>query len=629
MDASIVSLAATRKQLNAYTFDPSVHLENYVNSVQVDSVDPEKKLFALFDKLTKQFTDVSLAVEEDVSGLQNDARQTEKVLMNELTYNSEKLEEVADAVDSVKLSFDMASEGALRIGGKLSSAERERLNIDKSMELLGYIKIFQETPAEKYNAAVKQESSTKDLREALPVGLQKKNWGTISEVMHDLRKILFELTGDDIKNAQNNVNRVADRVELELLTDFEKTIIEIISSKNEDERQVERARDLAEWLHLFNNGQSIQKRYIFTVVQHRIPNDSFFQSSSLYQESTPKASKGTPSNKTATQAGGNTNNSSTMSWFFGSRGSAKPNAPAASKHGGAGGDDYSDEEGDAAGLSTHYPLAKTASMGDGSTNGYGNSAGMSLMDHLSGLFGMINTVCQEQFSLIRRVFPTQTIARVTRTLIQRIFNDPAFGIQARVDSILCPPAPQPALSLPDYLDALVIVREKLNALFLLLMECCAHPSMRGMGSESACLKKAKTPTKARRAGANGQNGARHQDEADGRGRHREEDRRRPSAIAGIGSGGHGGSNGVGGGRGTNEHHNGHANGVGHMYLDADEEAEEILHSEAEIRDFFDDLVSQRSYATHSDGLCLLELGAGNGSSISKSCTQCLSSVLIF
>lgn len=60
------------------------------------------------------------------------------------------------------------------------------------------------------------------------------------------------------------------------------------------------------------------------------------------------------------------------------------------------------------------------------------------MDHLSGLFSMINTVCQEQFSIIRAVFPTHTIAKVTRMLIQRIFNDLAFGIQARVDSILCP-----------------------------------------------------------------------------------------------------------------------------------------------------------------------------------------------
>jgi hypothetical protein len=74
-------------------------------------------------------------------------------------------------------------------------------------------------------------------------------------------------------------------------------------------------------------------------------------------------------------------------------------------------------------------------------------------------------------------------------LIQRIFNDPAFGIQAKVDSILVPQPPRPPLPLADYLDALVTVREKLSALNLLLVECCSHPSMRGMGSEASSAKR--------------------------------------------------------------------------------------------------------------------------------------------
>jgi hypothetical protein len=544
----------TRKQLNAYTFDASIHLESFVSSVAVDSAEPEKKLFALFEKLTKQYTDVSLLVEDDVAVLQNSARQTEKVLLNEMVYNSEKLLEVGDAVDGVKMSFDLASEGAVRIGGKLSSAERERSHIEKSIELLGYIKIFQETPAERYNNAVKQNSTQKELREGLPAGLQKKNWGTISEVLHDLKKILHESSSEDVKNAQNNIVRLADRVEMELLNEFEKTIIAIISTKHEDSHLIERAKDLAEWLHLFNNGQSIQKRYIFTVVQHRIPNDSFFQSGSFYSESQK------PKVAAAPQA-----SSSTMGWLFGSKPATNtttkgPAAPAPAQ------EEFSDNESDGMtpGHSSHYPLNKTMSMESG--NGGGRP---SLMDHLSGLFGMINTVCQEQFSIIRQVFPAHTIAKVTRMLIQRIFNDPAFGIQARVDSILCPAPPQPPLSLPDYLDALVIVREKLSALFLLLIECCSHPSMRGMGSESACLKKAKQPV------PYGRTRRSNRDEEDGgdggptrRGSVRTNNR---TAAGGEGNTSGGGS-------------------LGNMFMDADEEAEEILHSDAEIRDFFDDQV---------------------------------------
>lgn len=96
----------------------------------------------------------------------------------------------------------------------------------------------------------------------------------------------------------------------------------------------------------------------------------------------------------------------------------------------------------------------------------------SLIDHLSELFVSISDICQEQFSLIRQVFPSQSVSRVTKMLISRIFNDPAFGIQARVEAVLHPKPPLPSLSPSDYLDALVTVREKLSALHLMLLEYC-------------------------------------------------------------------------------------------------------------------------------------------------------------
>lgn len=574
---NISKVQAARKQLNTYTFDASNYLENHITTVSIDGPEPEKKLFDLFDKLTKQFTDLSLLVEEDVAQLQTTASHTERILLHEMEYNSEKLVEVGDAVDSVKMSFDMASEGAVRIGGKLSSAERERTHIDKSIELLGYIKLFQDTPTEKYNAAVKSSSSTKDLREALPPGLQKKNWGTISEMLHDLKKILFELNTDDIKVAQTNIGRIADRVEMELLNDFEKLLIEIISTKQEDPRKIEQARELAEWLHLFSQGQSIQKRYIFTVVQHRIPNDTFFQSNSILPES-PRSNtlsqRLNPAKAAAAAAAATTNVSS---WFFTSKNSTA-NSMAQSRHNPHPVDeDFSDNESDgmASGPSTHFPGRST------------HDHPLSLMDHLSGLFSMINNVCQEQFSIIRAVFPTHTIAKVTRMLIQRIFNDPAFGIQARVDAILCPAPPQPPLSLPDYLDALVIVREKLSALYLLLLECCSHPSMRGMGSESACLKKAKSPNpygRTTKKNINNDNNS-----------HNNPNGHSSSSNHNAHSNNHSSSHTSGNSSGHNNnmllsaHGSAGANGS-NMYMDADEEAEEILHSDAEIREFFDDQV---------------------------------------
>lgn len=96
--------------------------------------------------------------------------------------------------------------------------------------------------------------------------------------------------------------------------------------------------------------------------------------------------------------------------------------------------------------------------------------GAGLADSFSELFGMISTICGEQFPIIARAFPRETVCKVTKTLVQLIFNDPAFGIKIRVDGTLRPKPPQPPLSLTDYLDCLLSVKEKLFALQIILRE---------------------------------------------------------------------------------------------------------------------------------------------------------------
>jgi len=107
------------------------------------------------------------------------------------------------------------------------------------------------------------------------------------------------------------------------------------------------------------------------------------------------------------------------------------------------------------------------------------------IDYLSELFGSIGKLCNAQFSIIKNIFPKAIVPKITRILIQRIYNDPAFGIQGRVDTILQPKPPSPSLPLSDYLVTLATVREKLSALFLILLELCSHPDLQGMGREKA------------------------------------------------------------------------------------------------------------------------------------------------
>ncbi len=60
---------------------------------------------------------------------------------------------------------------------------------------------------------------------------------------------------------------------------------------------------------------------------------------------------------------------------------------------------------------------------------------MEMRDNLSEFFGLISTLCQRAFTLIRQVFPPSASLKVTRMLIDRMVNDPAFGIQVRVAQV--------------------------------------------------------------------------------------------------------------------------------------------------------------------------------------------------
>jgi hypothetical protein len=541
MSEKEVQIERTRKQLNSFNFDATAYLGSQISSISIDAADPEEKLFALFDELTNNLTELSQDIENDVLQLQEYAHHTESLLLLELESHAEKLDQVSEAVDNVKVNFDKASEGAVRVGTRLSTSEKERQQIETSVELLGFIKAFETAPDDLYQDV--KSMNSKQLKESLPLGMKNESWGTISKILHDLRKILFEINSEDVMQAQKRIIDIADVVEAELLGEFDIAINRLMEKPNHVEL-IKSTRQIAEWLHLFNHGQSLQKRYIFSVVQRRIPSDAFFTG----------GGKGTVLNRLTGAIKGvmhrDTDGSDSDS------------------SGGASVDDDDEDEVDQ-NFRSHSPngsgpmlfnLNLGLNMITGQNNGQTLNGGAgTLMDHLSGLFTMINNVCQEQFSLIRKVFPPHTIARVTRLLIQRIFNDPAFGIQARVDGILCPAPPSQPLPLSDYLDALVTVREKLSALYLLLIDYCSHPSLRGMGSESASLKRAKLP-----------------------GLYASESRNRRKSNAGDADSQANAES----GENYSEYRCLVEGG-----LDSEDETEERLHSDQEIREFFEDQIS--------------------------------------
>ncbi|KAF1322096.1 Exocyst complex component, partial [Globisporangium splendens] len=64
---------------------------------------------------------------------------------------------------------------------------------------------------------------------------------------------------------------------------------------------------------------------------------------------------------------------------------------------------------------------------------------------LESLFSRIAAICKEQFAVIHNVFPTSTCNSIRELLVERMFNDPAFGIFSYLDQFLAttrqPPTP--------------------------------------------------------------------------------------------------------------------------------------------------------------------------------------------
>jgi hypothetical protein len=171
-------------------------------------------------------------------------------------------------VMKVKKNFEKASIGAVRIGSRLAATERERGQIESAIWTMDLIKTFEESPIAMYSELSAVDG--KQLLVALPLCLSTKSWGDISQVLFDLRKILVDINAENVLIAQTNVLRVSEAVEGQLLMQFDHTV-QAVTADRTNKDLIKKSRDLAHWLHLFNEGQSMQKRYIFSVVERRLP----------------------------------------------------------------------------------------------------------------------------------------------------------------------------------------------------------------------------------------------------------------------------------------------------------------------------------------------------------------------
>jgi hypothetical protein len=119
-------------------------------------------------------------VESDISVVEEAAAVASDMLLLEVDDESEKLAEIKGAVEEVRKNFEQASEGAMRIGGRLAVLENERSRLERAMELMSLIKTFEAAPLTQYREVSLLD--TMQLKQALPEAIRDKNWGEIAEV---------------------------------------------------------------------------------------------------------------------------------------------------------------------------------------------------------------------------------------------------------------------------------------------------------------------------------------------------------------------------------------------------------------------------------------------------------------
>ena len=427
-----------RKEVKESGYDASVLIDMALSTVKWEGNadgNVEENLLVIFGGLARDLALVANEVENEIIAAQRQVKRADASMLIDTEVHLEKLSKVRTAVEEIQANFDRASEGAVRIGERLANSENERRRIEMAIELLNYVSWFEKIPTTQFSDL--QNKSRDELRDVLPVSLQKRDWGAVSQVLCDLKKILCDINASDVQNAQKNVVRLSEAVEEKLLADFEASVMDLMDDAG-NKMLISICRDVILYLHMYNNGASLHKKFIACVVEKNIPKSAFTADKVAASSSAwSKITNGVKGGVNAVKSLGNI----------------------IKRDNSSGGED------------------------DPESGGEEDS-----LDSLSQLFGSIGVICQQQFSLIRDIFPQHVVAKITRILLQKIFTDPAFGIQARVDAVLAPKPPWPQLPLPEFLESLANVREKLSALYVILLEYCSHPAMVGMGNEAALLR---------------------------------------------------------------------------------------------------------------------------------------------
>ena len=279
--------------------DSSIYIENLWNNKKLEpsDVSDEQKLHNFLDELTIEFQQIYQEKQDEVNKLEVKLQSAEDIFKSNLDSKSQKLNEIHIQVQAAMTKFKQASETAVRIGDRLASTESERKTLVRAIDIIKTIDVLERIEPVKFQEKIQDSLNFMTIKNSLSDTLRKKDVKNFCLLLQDIRKVLIDIKSDDVSKAQTNVIALSQLVESELLVEFDSSIVKLsqymsattsttapssssssssiennTSNANNQKIDVElqilkQTQNLVECLYTFSEGQSLEKRYLFHVVQ--------------------------------------------------------------------------------------------------------------------------------------------------------------------------------------------------------------------------------------------------------------------------------------------------------------------------------------------------------------------------
>ena len=238
-----------------------------------------------FGGLYEHAHDLESEVRDELEAHSKDTKDMHRQMRRDLDSQLVTVDEISSSFDIVSGIFQRSADDIRRIGDRLSTADEERKRLQYAKNL---VVITTELEKESLDVVESNKSNNDDddsnnhnntNKSLLPPFLRDKDEITICNRLHEMRNMIADINSPELQVAKSRVMSISENLENKLLDKFENTWIEIeqqIKDGNLRSRYWENKgviallqdmRSTVNALNSFNNGFSVQKRFLFRSLQ--------------------------------------------------------------------------------------------------------------------------------------------------------------------------------------------------------------------------------------------------------------------------------------------------------------------------------------------------------------------------